>query len=547
MALSPPHKDATIGNFSTFAIPIGTKLNGLFEIDAFLASGGMGEVYKGHSIETGDKVAIKVIRADLASSEAAIAMFRNEAAALFRLHHEAIVRYFVFAVDPLLQRAYLVMEFVEGETLSQVLQRGPLPIETVCVLAERIALGLHAAHKKGTIHRDISPGNIVIQNGDVHEAKIIDFGISRSTLAAATVINVGFVGKYNYASPEQLGLYNGKAIRDEDISLTPKSDIYSLGLVIAEALRGSPVDMGETQAEIIEKRRIVPDLEGVDPRIHPFLEKMLQPDPSLRPGSMLEVADYFRILPPTVTGKGRPERRDVPYIVLGAALITIIGGGAAAYWLLTQPRRLTELPPRAKAAEFIKNYRTGPCFSVTSYDVTDSSATIDLAGNSREPFDSLDREFKAANGFEATINAALVTPAQCDALAFFNRMKSGMDRAPQLEERVHYDGQSLTGMITDSGGRKIDLLLIQDDGVVQNVTEFVQSGQRPLTFGIPAEQLRRGRQPQLLMVVASNESLSSLKPVQALPADQMFPAVVNEAADKQEALGVAMQYFFTGE
>src|SRR4029077_12609006 len=131
------------------------------------------------------------------------------------------------------------MEFVEGESLSQVLRRGRMPVEAVCILAERVALGLYAAHKRGIVHRDVSPDNIIIQNGDVREVKIIDFGIARSTQAATTVIAVGFGGKYDYVSPEQLGLHQGSATHDADLKLTPKSDIYSLGLVLAEALRGS--------------------------------------------------------------------------------------------------------------------------------------------------------------------------------------------------------------------------------------------------------------------------------------------------------------------
>src|SRR5271166_6424515 len=200
----------------------GMQLNGVYEIDALLARGGMGEVYKGHSIQTGDAVAIKVIRADLAENEVAIALFRNEASKLYRLHNEAIIRYFLFSVDPLLQRTYLAMEFVEGEPLSHMLRRGPLPVESLRRLAQRVALGLSAAHRRDIIHRDVSSDNIIIQNGDVDEAKIIDFGIARSTQAGTTLIDVGFAGKLNYVSPEQLGLFGG--------DVAARSDIYSLGL-----------------------------------------------------------------------------------------------------------------------------------------------------------------------------------------------------------------------------------------------------------------------------------------------------------------------------
>ena len=135
------------------------------------------------------------------------------------------------------------------------------------------------------VHRDISPDNIILPGGDVERAKIIDFGIARSTeIGGGTIIGGGFAGKYNYVSPEQLGLYGG--------DVTARSDIYSLGLVLAEALTGHPIDMGGSQAQIVEKRRSVPDLSRVDQRMRPLLEKMLQPEPNARPSTMAAVAAW---------------------------------------------------------------------------------------------------------------------------------------------------------------------------------------------------------------------------------------------------------------
>jgi serine/threonine-protein kinase len=171
----------------------GTRLNGIFEIDQRLAAGGMGEIYRGHAIETGDPVAIKVLRPDLVDHEAALALFRNEAKALYSIQHEAIVRYYVFSSDPGIRRHYLAMEFVDGEPLSDVLKRGPLSFEEVQALQQRVAAALHEAHRRGVIHRDVSPDNIIIQNGDVAGAKIIDFGIARLT-KSTTIIGSGFAG-----------------------------------------------------------------------------------------------------------------------------------------------------------------------------------------------------------------------------------------------------------------------------------------------------------------------------------------------------------------
>ena len=222
----------------------GVRLNGIYEIERLIATGGMGEVYQGRAIQTGDAVAIKIVRSDMAQDGNVIALFRNEAAALHNLYNEAIVRYYVFTVDPATQATYLAMEFVDGQSLSDRLKQGPLPFEEVDLLRRRIASGLQAAHMLGITHRDVSPDNIILPGGQVTRAKIIDFGIAKSKLAEKTVIGSGFAGKYNYVSPEQLGLYGAE--------VTGKSDIYSLGLVLAEALGGRTLDLGGTQMLILE-------------------------------------------------------------------------------------------------------------------------------------------------------------------------------------------------------------------------------------------------------------------------------------------------------
>jgi len=165
------------------------------------------------------------------------------------------VRYFLFTVEPVLHVPYLAMEFVDGRSLSDILVDGPLTFEALVKLMRRIASGLQAAHERGIIHRDVSPDNIIVPLGDVTRAKIIDFGIARSTqLGDKTIIGSGFAGKDNYVSPEQVGLYG-----DE---VTAKSDIYSLGLLLFYALTGQKLDMGGSQFQLVEKRRRVPDLGG---------------------------------------------------------------------------------------------------------------------------------------------------------------------------------------------------------------------------------------------------------------------------------------------
>src|SRR3954470_5632646 len=161
-------------NASSGRLAAGTRLNGIFEIDQHIAYGGMGEIYRGHAVETGDVVAIKVMRTDLADNTTALALFRKEASALHYIHHDAIVRYYIFSLDPGTSRHYLAMEFVDGLPLSELLKQGPLSFDAVQLLQERLASGLNAAHRHGIIHRDLSPDNVLIPDGDVSRAKIID-------------------------------------------------------------------------------------------------------------------------------------------------------------------------------------------------------------------------------------------------------------------------------------------------------------------------------------------------------------------------------------
>ncbi len=296
----------------------GVRLNGIYEIEKLIAQGGMGEVYRGFNIQTRDTVAIKMIRPELSNNPDVFDLFRREASILHTLQHEAIVRYFVFSVDPDLRRAYLAMEFVNGPSLTTRLASGPLPLADVRILQKRIGSALDTAHRLGVVHRDISSDNVILPDDDVRSAKIIDFGIARSHRPGeGTIIGDGFAGKYNYVSPEQLGLAGG------DVTL--KSDIYSFGLVLAEALRGRPIDMSGSQAEIIEKRRAVPDLSEIDPSIRPLIQAMLQPLPANCPSSMAAVAAWEgprtagRVLPRAGADKTAPPREPA-----GARAATII-------------------------------------------------------------------------------------------------------------------------------------------------------------------------------------------------------------------------------
>ena len=216
----------------------GTQLNGVYEIEDLIAVGGMGEVYKGRAIQTGDAVAIKTIRPDLAQNQAALSLFRKEAAALHNLYHEALVRYYVFSVDPQIGSPYLAMEYVDGEPLSDVLKRGALGYEAVRLLQRRLADGLRAA-RLGIVHRDISPDNVILPAGQVGRAKIIDFGIARSTLLGDVTVIGGGVGGSGTCRPSSSGSTAGRSRRNRTSiasgSFSPR--LWAGGLSICRARR----------------------------------------------------------------------------------------------------------------------------------------------------------------------------------------------------------------------------------------------------------------------------------------------------------------------
>ncbi|WP_448956044.1 protein kinase domain-containing protein [Labrys neptuniae] len=329
------------------AVSIGAELNQTYRIDALLGVGGMGEVYKGHNIQTGDPVAIKIVLPEFAEDETILGLFRKEARILNHLYHEAIVRYYVFSIDPKLSRPYLAMEFVDGASLAAHVKDAPLPASEFMPLLRRLADGLHRAHLAGVIHRDMSPDNVILPGGLVENAKIIDFGIARSAnVGGETLLGGSFAGKYNFVSPEQLGLFGGE--------VTPKSDIYSLALVMAAAMRGKPLDMTGSQLDIIEKRRSVPDLDGVPKQFHGVLSAMLTSDPAQRPADMAVIRDW-----PDVSGgaktKADKAKADKPKAIaartadiapaptshamrnaiFAIAAIAVIGLGVLGGWIYT--------------------------------------------------------------------------------------------------------------------------------------------------------------------------------------------------------------------
>jgi serine/threonine-protein kinase len=551
-------------------------LNGIYEIDRMIGVGGMGEVYKGHEIQTGTVVAIKMLLSEMAENEAALALFRREASALHYLMHDAIVRYFVFTIEPVLQRPYLAMEYVDGQSLADILEQGPLTLEALHRLTRRVASGLQAAHERGIIHRDVSPDNIIIPHNDVARAKIIDFGIARSTqIGDATIIGSGFAGKHNYVSPEQIGLYGGE--------VNAQSDVYSFGLVLFYALTGQKLDMGGTQFQLVEKRRRVPDLGAIDARVRPLLERMLQPDPKDRPtmsevetwsigspkGNLIDkVEDTKRI----EAQSPRPSRSWIRYGTIAASTLLLIAFSAFAYYRyigigpvgIDVPAPVPQKPvprppepsPPAKddnparsdlVRHFLQTYEGGDCFFIMPVAVGTSAAVVEGFGASTAPFEALDKSFKRSQGFEAQIGVRLVTPPQCPAISFLNKLRGDVARAPRISlgSVKLRPGEPLAGSIENFANRVVELLLIPEDGEVQNLSYLLKAGTDALSFSIDMQGPKENQgsnAPQLIMAVATPRVLDSLRQPRPTPADQFFLQVLSEAQRANMTITASARY-----
>ena len=269
----------------------GDILSGRFKIKRFAGAGGMGEVYEAEDLELGGTLALKTLRPSLLEDQHFLSRFRREVQLARQVTHPNICRIFDVGNDQ--GRAYLTMEFLDGETLGAHLRRqGRFSGEGALPLVRQIAWGLGALHAEGIVHRDLKPGNILLSSSSTGSARavITDFGLARAAAATGESnlsMSGGIMGTPDYMSPEQL--------RGE--SVTPASDIYAFGLILYEMVTGRKAYPGGQALENAVQRLLEPpppprqQAADVTPEWEAVILRCLERDPALRPASAQAVLE----------------------------------------------------------------------------------------------------------------------------------------------------------------------------------------------------------------------------------------------------------------
>ena len=264
-------------------------LSGRYEIGEKLGSGGMSSVHQATDLILERTVAVKILAEHLSDDERFVARFRREALAVAKLIHPNIVQVYDTGIDD--GRHYIVMEYVQGRSGAQILQKqGPLDAETAAEIGAQACAGLDYAHRRGIIHRDVKPGNLMVVGGPVGggemTVKLTDFGIARA-VEQTRITQVGsVVGTAAYLSPEQ--------VRGEEA--TPATDVYALGVVLYQFLTGRLPYEGSSLAELAVRQQNEKPLppstynDEVAETLGAAVLRALEGDPSRRYASASELA-----------------------------------------------------------------------------------------------------------------------------------------------------------------------------------------------------------------------------------------------------------------
>jgi eukaryotic-like serine/threonine-protein kinase len=317
----------------------------VYRLDALVGGGGMGQVYRATDTRLHRTVAIKVLAPSLADDAQFRARFEREAQAIAALNHPRICTLYDVGRDPHI--AYLVMEYVEGETVAQRLEHGPLPYERALAIAIEMADALAVAHRAGIVHRDLKPANVMLTKSG---AKLLDFGLAKATGQPRVVGSLSMqpttppnltaqgtiLGTFHYMAPEQL----------EGEEADARTDVFAFGALVYELLTGQKAFEGKSQASLIGAimHADPSPIAARQPLTPAALERLvttcLAKDPDDRWQSMHDVARELRYIASTPTEHASPHSASAARTaaLLGTALATVIVVGASVAALMLQSR-----------------------------------------------------------------------------------------------------------------------------------------------------------------------------------------------------------------
>lgn len=365
----------------------GPREIGPYRIEERLGIGGMGEVWRAWDERLARSVAVKLIRPEASENDVARERFRREARAAAALSHPAIVQIHDLVSSD--EGEALVMELVEGEPLSRRIADGPLAIDEAVRLGKEIAEGLAAAHARGLLHRDLKTENVMVTR-DGH-AKILDFGLAKRLDSEASLTQSAMVvGTFRSMSPEQA----------RGLPLDPRSDLFSLGVLLYETLTGQSPFRGASAPDTLTRictarqapvREVRPEVPAA---LSGLVDRLLEKDPDLRPQSARQVAAALAGLggpagsvfempdeeatrlegeaPPTALRSDRVPDLSSPghYFLAGrwkwglvAVILAVLAGGLAALLLRHPPEPLYVAVLKPRTPEQVDRERSGPMAS----------------------------------------------------------------------------------------------------------------------------------------------------------------------------------------
>jgi len=307
-----------------------------YKILSKLGEGGMGVVYKAEDTKLHRFVALKFLHPELTRDEEAKARFIHEAQAAATLNHPHICT--IYEIDEHEGQSFIAMEYIEGEGLKDRIQKGPLPIDDLLSLAIQIGEGLHEAHEKGIVHRDIKPGNIMLTSRG--QAKILDFGLARLGTHTKITKTDTTLGTAAYMSPEQA---SGKEV-------DRRSDIWSLGVVLYEMVTGARPFTGEYEPAVVysilhdNPEPLTSRRSQVPMELERIVGKALAKDASGRYPHVEDMLVDLRALRSATQSRGTTQSQKAAakggrnkLVIAGAAVVVIVALGLAIVPRLFRP------------------------------------------------------------------------------------------------------------------------------------------------------------------------------------------------------------------